>query len=142
MKWIILLLLFSTQVSAKSWNYRNNPHWQIDKTFEYRLSKLPKSGELKRYPWTGNYWPHMDGGITYRWNLKGEKNPKKYWDYPLHDMKNLKGVDLNTLSPAEKYDLYLGNVNWNTVKTERDYAKINTQMKSSPKYDPKYIIDD
>jgi hypothetical protein len=130
------------EVGAKAWNYRNNPHWQIDKTYEYRLNKLPVSGELKKYPWTGNYWPHMDGGITYRWNLKGVKDSHKYWDYPLHDMKNMTGVDLNTLSPAEKYDLYLGNVNWDTVKSERDYSKINTQMKSSPKYDPRYKIDD
>jgi len=142
LKWIILLSLFSIEAGAKSWNYRNNPHWQIDKNYEYRLSKLPKSGELKTYPWTGNYWPHMDGGITYRWNLKGVKDSSKYWDYPLHDMKNMTGVDLNTLSPAEKYDLYLGNLNWDTVKSERNYSKINTQIKSSPQYDPKYKIDD
>jgi len=141
LKWIILLSLFSIEVGAKAWNYRNNPHWQIDKTYEYHLNKLPKSGELKKYPWTGNYWPHSDGGLTYRWNLQGEKNLQKYWDYPLHDMKNMTGVDLNTLSPAEKYDLYLGNLNWNTVKEERNYSKINTQIKASVKYDPSYKID-
>ena len=45
----------------------------------------------------------MDGGITYRWNLKGVRDTKKYWDYPLHDMKNMTDETFGPVMPIMRF---------------------------------------
>jgi Transglutaminase elicitor/Ankyrin repeats (3 copies) len=138
MKFLILFLI-STNLYSRAYNYRNNPLWQINKDFIITLDKLPTSGFLPQKPWTDNYWPHYDGGTTARWNAKAGRSREDIWDYKL--LKNFEGVDLSTLSPSEKYDLYIGDLNYPTTLKEREYSKIETQMSSSPKYDPDYVID-
>ena len=74
-----------------------------------RFADLPLSGEAEKRPWSGDYWAKNKGGIGYRW-----KTDEKH-DYELPTAEQVQSwtpeqVDL--LSPAEKYDLYLENTSF------------------------------
>jgi hypothetical protein len=70
---------------------------------------LPDSGVLKRKPWTASYWPTYQGGISHRW-LTGEVRYSNIGYSP-------KGIDY--LSPAEKFDLYIGRTDFPLTNYER-----------------------
>ncbi|RLA64431.1 MAG: hypothetical protein DRQ88_03710 [Epsilonproteobacteria bacterium] len=75
-----------------------------------------RSGKVKYTPWTGYYWSTKNGLIAYRysdrkfkriWNFKGKlkyikKRPSSYY---------VKKGRINLLSPAEKYELLIGDEN-------------------------------
>ncbi|MEZ4743198.1 MAG: hypothetical protein R3B45_12265 [Bdellovibrionota bacterium] len=87
-----------------------------------QLDKISKHGRLKILGWSGNYWPTYKGGIANRWQENNFGN--SYHDY-LYDVLTLEEVNrldqeaLNKLSPAEKYDLYLGNKDFPITKREK-----------------------
>ncbi len=40
----------------------------------YTLADLPESGEARRIPWAGNYWPTWQDGYNYRWEGEGTQS--------------------------------------------------------------------
>ena len=86
--------------------------------------------------------PTYKGGITYRWNAKIEdkKNDQERWDYNLSKGVNFEGQDLSFLSPAEKYDLYRGDLNFTLTNYERRRTAIMKTIPGSKEYDPSYTI--
>ena len=77
--------------------------------------------QVAHYLWTGDYWATWRGGI-----LLGGKSVKMT-NLPMYTRLG-KGVSINKLSPAEKYDLYVGNKKYPLTRYER---KRGTQVKKS-----------
>lgn len=116
------------------WNQANSPG-KLMTSYNTKFWQLPLQGRLTKTPWSGDYWGTYLGGITYRWFplTKNTKDVSRY-GYKLYDMNNMKGVDLRTLSPAEKYDLYVGDKNWSITKWERNRTGIMKIVPGSPQY--------
>lgn len=82
------------------------------------MNQLPKKGGLidSRYGWSESYWPSNKGGIAYRWN---HPNPQPF-KYKLHTREELMKMgrdELSQLSPAELYDIAMGDYNYTLTKT-------------------------
>lgn len=59
----------ATQAFAFSKN--NDPKFfDINKTYNHKLKSLPLKAELSKdmTPWASSFWPHIYGGIAFRWN--------------------------------------------------------------------------
>lgn len=90
------------------------PVISIKKLGETGLTK----GEAKLEPWSGSYWPIHKGVISFRY--AGDKElyaSKNFLDNYQSFKKNspnsmVSAGQINSLSPAEKYDLLIGNKNW------------------------------
>ncbi len=83
----------------------NHPD-RFEEDFEYTYTALPLGGKISKTPWSGDYWAKNKGGISYRWQT-GEKFD--YTQYDFDQLKNMSVEEIALLSPAEKYDLYVGN---------------------------------
>jgi hypothetical protein len=96
------------------------------KPYEYQVEKLPEMGELppERKPWADTYWPTVQTGIGARWNL-GDPTKLTFEQiraYSFLEPAAAVGLTLEQLaelSPAEKYDLYLGSTNFDLAKYMR-----------------------
>ena len=102
-------------VESDAWNGWNNP-LKMDQNFEVRFEKLPQSGNLvgEGLAWPGYYWANNKGGIAQRWRAK---NPN-HFDYrspKVGDLLSMEQEKVNELSPAEKYDLFMGRYDYPTV---------------------------
>ncbi|MBS1958764.1 MAG: hypothetical protein JST80_04755 [Bdellovibrionales bacterium] len=108
---IVLAALLSTpSARADRWNSANDPGI-MDPSFVYELSKLPTAGELSRRPWSETYWPSAQGSINIRWNL-----PQPYgfgYASPTREqVAKMSQDELKTLSPSEKYDIFMGRYDY------------------------------
>ena len=92
--------------SFSAWDRANRPEL-MDFNYERNFSKLEKYGVLPDTPWSGDYWPTYKGGITYRWNKPVSEDSQRY-NYELPNVDQLTAEQIKTLSPAEKYDLFIG----------------------------------
>lgn len=102
----------------EAWDEFNDPANLRDQ-YEVRLSTLPLAAELDVKPWTDTYWPSHRGGLADRWN---DPNRPSAFLYPLSDLQQLQTLsfeDMKHLSPAEKYDIYLGRLDYPLVQSER-----------------------
>lgn len=101
---------------SNAWDGMNNPAKMSD-SFEYVFEKLPKSGSLKGsgLGWPGNYWPNNKGGVAHRWSSKNPQN-FKYSSPGKAQLQYMSVESINELSPAEKYDLYMGRYDYPLVK--------------------------
>ena len=135
--YFIFALLFSLLGMSESfafsgWDKANSPYRfggnDYVKTFSFETNEkgesldggLNLSGELTQTPWTGDYWATWRGGITFRWKV-GEDEKSSYL-YKLG-----RGVKINDLSPAEKYDLYMGKLKFPLSKYERKRTGVMTK---------------
>lgn len=90
--------------AADHFDWYNDPT-RIEEDANMRFADLPLSGEAEKRPWSGDYWAKNKGGIGYRW-----KTDEKH-DYELptaEQVQTMTPEQIDLLSPAEKYDLYLG----------------------------------
>jgi hypothetical protein len=79
--------------------------------YPVKYDSSPTSYTLANVPWPGDYWATAKGGISYRW-----QEPIDEWDYRKFLFKIPSATDLSAmddkaiakLSPAEKYDLWVG----------------------------------
>ena len=55
--------------SSFAWEKDNDPKF-INPNFNLKFSSLPTQGELSfhKTPWSSSFWPHVYGGIAFRWN--------------------------------------------------------------------------
>ena len=98
----------------------NTPDQILGEAYERNFRALPTHGQLAEEPWSDTYWPKNKGGISHRWRTD------EAHDYPLHSKEELfeRGVEITEfLSPAEKYDLLVGNYDWSL--THRTLAEGN-----------------
>jgi hypothetical protein len=119
-----------------STNCEGNQHtWAYSNDFSYlesfigaypevnidRLDSF-KYGAAFNSPWSGSYWPDHKGGIGVRYadpnfpdSSKFEKNYAYFQSQYLRPARQIE--NLNTLSPAEKYDLLFDDPNWTLTKS-------------------------
>ncbi len=110
----------------KEWNSNHDPHiMQQGHNYEYKFDKLPMKGELKKKPWSDDYWPDYKGGISYRWNDENSVEESRY-KYHLLSKHDVSKTDLRILSPAEKFDIYLGRFDFPKTKEERTRTEVLT----------------
>ncbi len=78
---------------------------------DYRLSEA-------HAPWSGNYFAMKHGGIANRWQI-GEKRYPRLHQLPNRDeVLNMTAEEVNRLSPAEKYDIFVGDYDYTVTKRE------------------------
>jgi hypothetical protein len=69
--------------------------------------------DKKNAPWGGNYFAMKNGGIAYRW----QKGVSSHIDTQINPI-SATSDEINKLSPIEKYDIYVGNYNFDATKIE------------------------
>ena len=107
--------------TERAWNEANNPQiLKGRKDLERRFSKLPDEGKVKssRRPWLSTYWPSQLGGLSARWNSQSYVG---FWTRPpgFQSLKSMSLQEKATLSPAEKYDIYMGNYSYPLTQYEK-----------------------
>lgn len=102
-----------------AWNKPNDPtSWST--LYNYNLKELPLKGNVEGHqPWSDTYWPSREAGIASRWNWEGQ-NGFKYKTLTEAQVRSLTQDQLAKLSPAEKYDIFMGRFDFPTVKSIRD----------------------
>lgn len=111
MRTLVLLSVFVSQFAwADRWNSSNDPAI-MDEGFVYELDRLPLIAELPIRPWSETYWPSAEGSINIRWNLEepvgfGYRSPTR------EEVRSMSLEQLKTLSPAEKYDIFMGRYDY------------------------------
>ena len=125
--------------SFSAWDSKNNPD-KFEWDYEMEYSKLPKSGKLSEMPWSGDYWPTYKGGITYRWNNKDVQGDKKFSYKIPKNFNDIKAEDIKKMSPAEKYDLYLGRSEFPLTNYERNRTNIMKTIEGSETYEKDFKI--
>lgn len=73
-------------------------------------------------PWAGNYFPMTKGGLAHRWAGPPEqkKKTKEQWQQQA-DLDKLSPEEISRLSPAEKYDLWVGDKELSVTRHELNY---------------------
>lgn len=79
--------------------------------------QLPMNGNQldDRYGWSETYWPSNVGGIAYRWSSPNPE-PFKYKLKTKEELKTMSMDELSQLSPAEMYDIAMGDYNYTLTK--------------------------
>ena len=107
-----------SSIPQEAWSGENNP-FLLGGNFNQYFDELPRTARLHTLPWSDSYWQSNKGGISYRWRTKS----KNYFDYRLPtkgQIFNMSMSQLADLSPAEKYDIFMGRYDFPTVKLERE----------------------
>ncbi|MFZ9001058.1 MAG: ankyrin repeat domain-containing protein [Bacteriovoracaceae bacterium] len=141
MKLIVLLMCclpFMTY-AASTWDNSNNPGLFYEK-LERTYDRLPKKGKLSTTPWSGDYWPTYKGGLTYRWSYPTRDDNQKYGYELIENYTELTQKQLSYLSPAEKYDLYIGRTDFPVTNYERNRTQILKTVPGSSVYNSEYKI--
>ncbi len=129
----------------KEWTSAHNP-FRFDAgslqkhNYLQKFSELPREGSLSKRPWTDDYWPSVRGGISYRWNDSARWSKEKLYAYSLIPYDKLSSVDLKKLSPAEKFDIFLGRRNYPYTQMERARTQVLKTVSSSPYYDRNFDL--
>ncbi len=125
----ILLLTVLTNLIAftgnswadRSWNDANNPA-NLEPDYLYSLNSLPTRGEIttSNKGWSDSYWPATRGYIADRWQVPELAFKFKDYDLPKEDMVyRMSPGQLNLLSPAEKFDIIRGQLDFPIAKKFR-----------------------
>jgi hypothetical protein len=82
----------------------------------YKLDQY-KSGAAAVTPWSSSYWPYYDGGIGVRYGDNRFPHSSTFMENYRYYEKNYSQNpttirNLDTLSPAEKYDLLVNDKDW------------------------------
>ncbi len=110
-------LVMSKYKDKRIWGNSDNPvNIFKEKSFERNYSRLKSKNQLDAQPWSDSYWPTYQGGIAYRWQT--EETP--FFLKPSRAAyKKMKQAELSVLSPAEKYDLFMGRYDVPTFNSEK-----------------------
>ncbi|MEE2743515.1 MAG: hypothetical protein VYD54_06370 [Bdellovibrionota bacterium] len=149
LKITIVTFLFTHNLNASNSQYDKiagyNSPWRFLKNHSAKFEELPLEGKLEDKPWSGDYWADFLGGTSYRWfpmpkDKKDKTNPVRFsYNHPTPE--ELKKMDLRILSPAEKYDLFMGDKNWTMTKTERERTGVLKTVKGHPQYDSGFKVE-
>lgn len=105
----------------EAWNSINAP-LRFNSNYTVNFDSLPKSASLSVIPWTDSYWPSNQGGIAARWN-SSHRTGFGYNPPSVESIRRMSIDDLAKLSPAEKYDIYVGSYDFPTVRRERNRTR-------------------
>ena len=96
---------------AEIWDGYNNPaNMDVNNNFDYNIGRLPLEYSLPMPPWSETYWPTQKGSINYRWNSDDKSG---YYSPPSkEEVEQMSQDELAALSPAEKYDIYMGRYDY------------------------------
>lgn len=116
-----LILMSVASAHAARWDKTNDPFKfskVTGKALTAKLTSLPLKAKLtnSHMIWSDTFWPSNMGSIAYRWNA--EPNPELF-KYKLMTKAEIEKADiteLERLSPAEKYDIFMGNYNYPLTK--------------------------
>ena len=100
----------------EAWDSYNNPAL-LDAGSVVAFDELPLSGQSVRIPWADIYWPSHLGGIALRWR-EGIVPPFSIPRLTESDVRKMSSQQIAALSPAEKYDIYMGRFDFPTVQAE------------------------
>lgn len=67
------------QEYREAWGSADSPSL-LDPSFNYVFAQLPTSGEAKKIPWAGSYWPTYKDSINDRWAGPGTQSPAKKYE--------------------------------------------------------------
>jgi hypothetical protein len=84
----------------------------------FYLLPLKASVQYQQKLWSGDYWPLNQGLINFRWNSDLQESFDYYSPSP-EEVATMLPEELAQLSPAEKFDLYLGRYDY-PLKEEVD----------------------
>ncbi len=125
MKILILLLLInfnSVLVRAGTWDGYNNPaNMDVERNYNYNVNQLPLHAATALTPWSETFWPMNKGSINYRWNSP-DHDGFYYIPFSKSQILKMSLEELKMLSPAEKYDLYMGNYDYPLYNEVRSYG--------------------
>ena len=164
MKWMLPLCLLSCLSVAcdhqddsslsEAWNPQNDPkildmsQMGARQGYTTDFSRLPLNVSLSVEPWSGDYWATFRGGISLRWNVgegsvydMADKEVEPLYAYDILAGKEaLSSVDIASLSPAEKYDIYTGAYDFTLTRYERSRTRVMQTVASDPAYNPEFEI--
>jgi hypothetical protein len=105
-----------TTAATNAWDGANDPAI-MSTDFERVFEKLPTAGSLSEAgrAWPGYYWANKKGGIAQRWHAADPQH-FKYESPKRSEATVMSRETINELSPAEKYDLFLGRYDYPTVE--------------------------
>lgn len=91
--------------------------------YELRIRELPLSGSVtnERVPWADTNWPELRGMIGWRWNdpafaeVTVTEEGLPYRPPTENAVRAMSRDQLARLSPAEKYDIFMGHFRYPTV---------------------------
>ncbi len=138
LKFLFIFFIFLSRISFAIGIQEGNQPEIFDDSFKMVLESLPKSGQTKTIPWSDTYWPTYKGGISYRWNKADCPNLPEPERIGYQIGANL--PKLACLSPAEKFDLLMGDKNWTLTNFERKRTQIMKTIPGSKEYDPSFKI--
>ena len=98
---------------GEAWNRENDPI-KMEEGYVSDFAALPLSASLEKTPWSDSYWPSVQGGISARWQGGGPLFQPRLFALRMMPLERLA-----RMSPAEKYDVYIGNYNYDTKRQER-----------------------
>jgi hypothetical protein len=98
---------------GEEWNGPNDPI-NMGEGYVTEFARLPLSASLEKTPWSDSYWPSVEGGISARWQGGGPMFQPKLWL-----LRRMPQERLARMSPAEKYDVFIGNYNYDIKSQER-----------------------
>jgi hypothetical protein len=100
----------------EAWDGYNNPA-QLDSGAVVHFDALPMAGVASTLPWSDIYWPSYLGGIALRW-VNGTEPPFAATRPTAEQVAQMSYAQLASLSPAEKYDIFMGRFDYPTVQSE------------------------
>jgi hypothetical protein len=108
-----------------------------------QFDKLPLSGAMPRdrEPWSSSYWPTSMGGVAVRWldpkapaQVRVSNQIGRYQFLTAEQVKSMSKERLNKLSPAEKYDIYMGHYDFPLTKAEWQFTQESLEADGSVPY--------
>lgn len=119
MKSVLLAMMLSFNLLASYIAKYDNP-FLIGQELELTFDKLALQSSIsdQTLAWPGSHWPSYLGSISHRWS---SSNPQNF-SYKYNSREELQSMEmhlLDELSPAEKFDIYLGDYNYSTVRSIR-----------------------
>lgn len=113
-------LVLTGNALAARYNKGNDPKLfnpMVSSPITTAFASLPLEAKLKNpsMAWSETYWPSNVGGIAYRWNSK-DPQPFKYKLLTKAEVLSASQAQLDELSPAELYDIAMGDYNYSLTK--------------------------
>lgn len=95
----------------------------LEHRYARRVLDVPTRGEAARTPWADTNWPEQQGGLAWRWNdpafVQARPGPGSRLPYTPPSEAHVRGMtraELAKLSPAEKYDVFVGDFRYATTR--------------------------
>jgi hypothetical protein len=152
----IVSAVTSTAAMATPWDASSNPSYfntPYNVThYVTNLSQLPSVGVLskEKTPWSDSYWPKQRGAFAYRYRqfengsfdetMTDQQRQTEFFGYHLYSKAELKQMSMtdegkaiiDTLSPLEKYSIYIGDFGYSLVKK---YAPVMGGLSAHPDWE-------